>query len=387
MYEHICRETTLTKAFLEVRKNKGASGIDRETLESFQKNLGLHIRELSRLLREKRYTPLPVRRVYIPKANGKLRPLGIPAIRDRVVQQAVRMTIEPTVEKLMSDDSYGFRKHRSAGQAIAAIENNLKDGYTHIVDADIADFFGTINHQILMNQVRRAIPDKEVTYLIHTFLLAGVMEEGKVRNQSTGTPQGGVISPILANLYLNDFDRKVVSTGARLVRYADDFVLMAKSPGKARQAYHIAHDVLAKLKLSFAPDKTRLTDISEGFDFLGYTFWRKHIFPSDKSLGKFKDKVRELTRRQQPKNVKMVIEKMTPVIVGWSNYFMLRGGASRFQTLDEMIRRRLRSFIAKKYALTSMYHMKYPDSFFKESGLPSLFDLFAERKALRGLAL
>ena len=298
MYETICQETTLYKAFLSVRKNKGAGGIDGETLESFQKNLGLHIRELARLLKERRYKPLPVKRVYIPKANGKLRPLGIPAIRDRIIQQAVRMEIEPSFERRMSDDSYGFRKERGAGHAIAAIERNLKEGYTHIVDADISDFFGTINHQTLMNKVRQAIPDKEVTYLIHSFLLAGVMEEGRIRNQSTGTPQGGVISPLLANLYLNDFDRTVVKTGARLVRYADDFILMARSKGKAKQAYHLAKDALTKLKLSFASEKTRLTDINDGFDFLGYTFWRKHIFPSDKSLGKFKDKIRQLTRRE-----------------------------------------------------------------------------------------
>lgn len=383
MYERICKETTLLQAFLEVRKNKGAGGIDGVTLESFQKNLGTHIRELSRLLKERRYTPLPVKRVYIPKARGKLRPLGIPAIRDRVVQQAVRTVVESKLETLMSEDSYGFRKHRGAHTAIEAIERNLKEGYTHIVDADISDFFGTINHQTLMNKVREALPDKEVTYLIHSFLRAGVMEEGRVRNQSTGTPQGGVISPLLANLYLTDFDHKVVKTGARLVRYADDFVLMAKSKGKAKQAYHIASDVLAKLKLSFAPEKTRLTSIDEGFDFLGYTFWRKHIFPSDKSQRKFKDKVREMTRRQQPTNVAMVVERLAPVIKGWCNYFSLRDGTSRFRALDELIRRRLRSFVAKEFALSKSSHMKYPNSFFKELGLPSLFDLHQERKALR----
>lgn len=213
------------------------------------------------------------------------------------------------------------------------------------------------------------------------------MEEGTVRNQSTGTPQGGVISPMLANLYLNGFDRKVVKTGARLVRYADDFVLMAKTKGKAKQAYHIAHDVLAKFKLSFAPEQTRLTTIEEGCDFLGYTFWKGHIFPSEKSLEKVRDKIRVLTRRQQPKNVKMVVKKLAPLLKGWSNYFMLRGGAARFGELDEMIRRRLRSFIAKKYALTYMYHTKYPNSFFRELGLLCLSDLFAQRHALRGLSL
>ena len=383
MYERICDETMLTKAFLEVRKNKGAGGIDGQSLVSFERHLGQHIHELARLLREKRYTPLPVKRVYIEKTNGTLRPLGIPTIRDRIVQQAVRMIIEPLIEKKFTNDSYGFRPGRSAAQAIQTIEQNLKDGYTHIVDADISDFFGTINHQTLMNKVRETIPDRDVAHLIHAFLIAGVMEEGKVRKQSTGTPQGGVISPLLANLYLANFDRKVVKTGARLVRYADDFVLMAKTRGKAKQAYHIAHDVLHKLKLSFAPEKTRLTTIDEGFDFLGYTFWHGHIFPSDKAIGKFKDKVRILTRRQQPRNVKMVIEKLTPVIRGWGNYFTLHDGSSRFRTLDEMVRRRLRSFIAKRFSLNKAMHMRYPNSFFRDSGLPSLFDLHAQQRLCR----
>ena len=381
MYDYICQETTLMKAFMSVKKNKGVGGIDGETIVSFEKALGKNIRELSRLLKEKRYAPAPVKRVYIPKVNGKMRPLGIPVIRDRVVQQAVRMAIEPAIDKTMSESSYGFRPGRSAGQAIVAIKQHLSDGYTHVVDADIHDFFGTINRQILMNKVRVTVPDKEVCYLIHDFLLAGVMEEGKVRMQSTGTPQGGVISPLLANLYMNDFDKKVTSAGAKLVRYADDFVLLARTEGGARQAYEMARDLLTKLKLSFAPEKTRVTTIEQGFDFLGYTFWKTWVYPSDKSLGKFKEKVRVLTRRQQPQNIKMVMEKLNPVIRGWGNYFTVSDGKSRMKSLDEMMRRRLRSFLAKKFALTQMYHTKYPNSFFKELGLVSLSDMLTLRHA------
>ena len=200
MYDYICQETTLMKAFMSVKKNKGVGGIDGETIVSFEKSLGKNIRELSRLLKEKRYAPAPVKRVYIPKVNGKMRPLGIPVIRDRVVQQAVRMAIEPAIDKTMSESSYGFRPGRSAGQAIVAIKQHLSDGYTHVVDADIHDFFGTINRQILMNKVRVTVPDKEVCYLIHDFLLAGVMEEGKVRMQSTGTPIKRGQSPFLQTL-------------------------------------------------------------------------------------------------------------------------------------------------------------------------------------------
>jgi group II intron reverse transcriptase/maturase len=387
MYSYVCQETTLLQAWSKVKQNKGAGGVDGQTIASFERQLGKHIRELSRTLTNKTYRPLPVRRVFIPKANGKLRPLGIPAVRDRVVQQAVRMVIEPSIDRTMSDDSYGFRPHKSAGQAIAAIKAHLAEGYTHVVDADINDFFGTINQQTLMNKVRAAVSDRDITALIYQFLTAGVMEEGKVRNQHTGTPQGGVISPLLANLYLDEFDTKLARSGAKLVRYADDFVLLAKTAGKARFAYNIAKDVLAKLDLSFAEAKTRITTIDEGFDFLGYTFWKSFIYPSDKSMKKFKEKVRIATRRQQPKNILMVVEKLNPILRGWGNYFTVFQGKSRMMVLDTWIRMRLRSFVEKRHTLSLAAHTKYPISFFVDMGLVSLSDMLALRQSQRGLSL
>ena len=381
MYNTITEETTLTRAFIAVRKNKGCPGIDRQSIKQFNEHLGTHIRELSRLLREKRYQPLPSVRVSIPKPNGRTRPLGIPAVRARVVQQAVRTIIEPTLEKIFNNASYGFRKGRSVHHALEQIHRYINDGYEHVVDADIEDFFGTLNHQILMAKVRQTIPDKDVTALILKFLKAGVMEEGTLRKTTTGTPQGGVISPMLANLYLTELDDCMEKAGLKLVRYADDFVVLCKSVNQATYAYKTVRDKLGKLKLTLSDEKTSITDVSHSFTFLGYTFWKckdtTYVFPSDKALYAYKSKVRHVTRRQQPKNIKMVIEKLNPLIRGWGNYFGHRDGKKRLTRLDEWTRMRLRSFLFKKRSISLKAHTKYPNSFFKELGLVFLIDRMA----------
>lgn len=379
MYNLITEETTLIRAFLAVKKNKGCPGIDKQSILRFEEHLGANIRELSRLLKEKRYEPLPAKRVFIPKANGKKRPLGIPAVRDRVVQQAVRSVIEPSLEKLFNNASYGFRPNRSAHQAIEKIHEYLHQGYEHVVDADIRDFFGTLDHQILMAKVKKAIPDKDIQYLIFRFLKAGVMEEGQVKKTTTGTPQGGVISPVLANLYLTELDDTMERANLKIVRYADDFVVLCTSVNQATYAMKKTREKLNRLNLEPAPEKTKITDVYQGFVFLGYAFWKcndkTYVFPSDKSVAKFKEKVRLATRRQQPRNVKMVIAKLNPILRGWGNYFGKWHGKSRFTRLDEWTRMRLRSFLKKKRALSLSAHTKYPNSFFKELGLVFLIDL------------
>lgn len=383
MYEIITEETTLIKAFLSVKKNKGCPGIDRQSIGQFEKHLGTNIRELSRLLKEKRYEPLPAKRVYIPKANGKLRPLGIPSVRDRVVQQAVRNAIEPKMERIFNNASYGFRPNRSTNDAIEKIREYIEQGYEHVVDADIRDFFGMLNHDILMAKVRNVISDKEITHLICHFLKAGVMEEGQIKKATTGTPQGGVISPVLANLYLTELDDTMEKAGLKIVRYADDFVILCKTENQAVYAMKKTHEKLDKLKLEFAKEKTKITDVYQGFTFLGYTFWKQkdtlYIFPSDKAMKSYKEKVRILTRRQQPRNVKMVIEKLNPLIRGWGNYFGQRHGKSRFTRLDQWTRMRLRAFILKKRRVSLSAHTKYPISFFKEMGLVFLLDVFTKK--------
>jgi len=383
MYNTVTEETTLTRAFIAVQKNRGCPGIDRQSIKQFNEHLGIYIRELSRLLREKRYKPLPSVRVSIPKPNGRTRPLGIPAVRDRVVQQAVRQTIEPILERTFNNASYGFRAGRSAHHALEQIQLYINDGYEYVVDADIEDFFGTLNHQILMTKVRHNIPDSDITTLILKFLKAGVMEEGKFRTTTTGTPQGGVISPLLANLYLSELDDCMEKAGLKLVRYADDFVVLCKSVNQATYAYKTVRDKLGKLKLTLSYEKTSITDVSRGFTFLGYTFWKykdtTYIFPSDNALKAYKNKIRYATRRQQPKNIKMVIEKLNPLIRGWGNYFGQRNGTKRITRLDEWTRMRLRSFLFKKRSISLKAHTKYPNSFFKALGLVFLVDRMAHK--------
>ncbi|MEK6570226.1 MAG: reverse transcriptase domain-containing protein, partial [Bacteroidota bacterium] len=224
MFIHELTVDALKSAFSIVKRNHGSGGVDQISIKQYERHLDRNLLELLRRIKNRAYEPLPVRRVHIPKPNGKTRPLGIPAVRDRVVQQAVLSVVQPHLEPLFSAKSYGFRPGKSARQAIVQIQEYLNQGYTHIVDADIRDFFGTLNQQLLMANIRDAIPDRGVTYLIWQFLRAGVMEEGKLRTATAGTPQGGVISPILANLYLNEFDHALEKAGLKLVRYADDFV-------------------------------------------------------------------------------------------------------------------------------------------------------------------
>lgn len=369
----------LHAAFVAVKRNRGCGGIDEVSLTHYECALEANLRELVRTLREGTYQPLPVRRVDIPKPNGKTRPLGIPAIRDRVVQQAVLTAIQPQLEPRMSADSFGFRPGKSAHQAIDRIQHWLNEGYTHVVDADIRDFFGTLNQQLLMAKVRDTVADRSATYLIWQFLRAGVMQEGTIRTVTAGTPQGGIISPILANLYLNDFDHVMERAGLKLVRYADDFVILCRSVNQAVAAMKLVRAQLKKLKLELAEEKTKITDYKTGFDFLGYRFQEFHghkRWPRHKAVQSFKEKVRRLTRRQQPKNVAQVIVDLNPLIRGWGIYFRHGNSTTCFARLDGWIRMRLRSFIEKKKWPSGM-NWKYPTDHFVSLGLVCLTSLAA----------
>lgn len=371
--------TALESAFAAVKRNRGSGGIDAVSVKQYERNMARNTRELLRSIQQGAYQPLPVRRVEIPKPNGKTRPLGIPAVRDRVVQQAVLATIQPLLEPRFSASSFGFRPGKSARQAIDQIGQYLNDGYTFVVDADIRDFFGTLHQQILMDKARTNIPDRSITYLIWQFVRAGVMEEGQVRTVTAGTPQGGVISPILANLYLNDFDHVVERAGLKLVRYADDFVILCQSVNQATYALKLVRALLKKLRLDLTDEKTRITDYQNGFDFLGYhfqQFYGNKRWPRHKAVTAFKDKIRHLTRRQQPRNVAQIIPIMNPLIRGWGNYFKYGNSTACFGRLDGWIRMRLRSFIEKKKWPAGM-NWKYPTDHFKTLGLVCLTPLLA----------
>lgn len=345
----------LLESWCEVKANKGAGGVDKESIEEFEGNLNQNLKELHRLLKERRYIPSPVRQVLIPKSSsGDLRPLGIPTVRDRVVQQAIKRIIEPIFERKFKDVSYGYRPNRGAREAIQKCKEYIASGYRWVVDADITSFFDTVDHKLLMKALNEEIADGTLLDLIERFLKSGVMKDGRLKATHEGVPQGGVISPLLANIYLHCFDSVMAERGYRLVRYCDDFVIFTKFGRKAERALQVTREILEdKLKLKLHPQKTRIAHAHyDGFEFLGCLFKSGYIRPKNKSIESFKDKVRHITRRQQPKKLKMIVEHLNPVVRGWGNYFRYGNVNKLYQRLDEWMRMRLRSFLEKKRAVT-----------------------------------
>lgn len=345
----------LLESWCEVKANKGRGGVDKESIEEFERNLNQNLKELHRLLKERRYIPSPVRQVLIPKSSsGDLRPLGIPTVRDRVVQQAIKRIIEPIFERKFKDVSYGYRPKRGAREAIQKCKEYIASGYRWVVDADIASFFDTVDHKLLMKALNEEIADGTLLDLIERFLKSGVMKDGRLKATHEGVPQGGVISPLLANIYLHCFDSVMAERGYRLVRYCDDFVIFTKLGRKAERALQVTREILEdKLKLKLHPQKTRIAHAHyDGFEFLGCLFKSGYIRPKNKSIESFKDKVRHITRRQQPKKLKMIVEHLNPVVRGWGNYFRYGNVNKLYQRLDEWMRMRLRSFLEKKRAVT-----------------------------------
>ena len=378
LYDKVYSGANLQRAWQQVKAGKGAGGIDGVSIQQYDASLPQNLSVLEHLLKTKQFKSHPVKRVYIPKANGKKRPLGIPTIRDRIVQQALLNILQPIFDPLSADCSYGFRPGRSAHDAIKAIEGHLNEGYTTIVDADISDFFGNVNHDLLLNAVNKHVADGSILSLIKLFLQAGVMEEGQVKHVTTGTPQGGVISPLLANIYLSGFDSFMLERGYRLVRYADDWVVLCKNQRKAEHALAIARKYLTNLGLSLNEEKTTIVDYRKGgsFAFLGYVFKRPYEtdrkVPRKRARDAFKTRIKALTRRQQPKNVVMVIKTLNPVIRGWGNYFKYGDVKSLFAEYDSYIRMRLRSYAKKKRWVSKVAHSTWPNKRLADLGLVSL---------------
>jgi RNA-directed DNA polymerase len=345
----------LLESWQEVKANKGAGGVDKESVEGFEGNLNQNLKELHRLLKERRYVPSPVRQVLIPKpSSDRLRPLGIPTVRDRVVQQAIKRIIEPIFEVKFKDVSYGYRPNRGAREAIQRCKEYIASGYQWVVDADIASFFDAVNHRLMMKALNEEIADGTLLDLIEKFLKSGVMKNGRLDSTYEGVPQGGVISPLLANIYLHYFDSVMAERGYRLVRYCDNFVIFAKFGRKAERALEVSRQILEDtLMLKLSPQKTRIVHAHyDGFEFLGCLFKSGYIRPKDRSIDSFKDRVRHITRRQQPKKLCMIIERLNPVVRGWGNYFRHGNVKTLYQRLDEWTRMRLRSFLEKKRAVT-----------------------------------
>ena len=340
----------LDAAWKKVRANHGSGGIDGETIESFEARKDARLAEIRMLLKERRYRPKPVRRVYIPKPDGRQRPLGIPTIRDRVVQQTLKDLLEPIFEEIFLEGSHGYRPGKDAHGAMRKVQGYIGRSYHWILDADIQGFFDHVDHNILMDLVREKIADGRVLDLLEAFLKCGVMRDAEFEETTEGTPQGGVISPLLANIYLNHFDRRMGEKGYLLLRYADDFLIFCKTEGEAHNAEYAAEKVLdEELKLSLNRDKTRVFDARKRKgNFLGFAFSSRNLAPSEKSIERYKDAIRYKTRRQQPKNVGMVIASINPIIRGWGRYFGCRTSPTPFKMLDAWTRTRVRSFRAKR---------------------------------------
>jgi RNA-directed DNA polymerase len=385
LMDKIYHANNLEVAFESVRENKGAPGVDRVTIGRFQSNLAEELSQLGKHLKENSYKPSLIKRVYIPKPGSKeKRPLGIPAVRDRVVQAAVKQVIEPIFEYEFLECSYGFRPQRGCKDALREVTKLLKAGYCHVVDADIRNFFGALDHTLLMGLVKRRISDGRVLTLLEAFLTQGVMEDGVMQETRQGTPQGGVISPLLANVYLHELDVQL-SGKYQLIRYADDLVLLCKSAEEAQEAMAALEAVVADLKLELHPEKTKLVDMTQPkstFTFLGYQFVRTsqgHLrkYPGQKSAKKFRQRIKQLTKRSRSGKIEDIISSINPIIKGWFAYFK---HSSRLEQFDGWIRRRLRSLldrrIKKRYSRgAGESHYRWSNAFFNEHNLFNMEDV------------
>ena len=370
---------TLLAAWTKVHANKGAAGVDGQSVERFAARAEDYLTELSATLREGRYQPHAVRRVDIPKGDGRTRPLGIPVVKDRIVQTAVKMLLEPIFEATFREGSYGFRPGRGCHAALREVDHLVRQGYTFVVDADLAGYFDTIPHDKLMARVEERISDGRVLDLLRGWLQQDILRGTERWTPSGGTPQGAVVSPLLANIYLHPLDVLMAARGCRMVRYADDFVILCRTRAEADAALALVRTWVAEAGLTLHPTKTHVGDCrlpGEGFDFLGYRFEAGRRDVRKKSLASFKERVRDKTRRSRGVSLERLVADLNPMLRGWFGYFK-HAHRHTFSQLDGFVRRRLRALLRKRekrpgQGICRADHQRWPKAYFANAGLFAL---------------
>lgn len=386
LMDKVYARRNLDSAFHKVTRNKGAAGVDHQTIAIFAGQQRHNLERLSQQLQSGTYQPQAVRRVWIPKpGTNEKRPLGIPTVRDRVVQTALRNVLEPIFERDFAEHSYGFRPGRGCSEALDRVQGLLEAGYGYAVDVDLKSYFDTIPHHPLLERISTKISDGRILEMLRQFLEQGVMDGLAEWTPTQGSPQGAVISPLLSNIYLDPLDHHMADQGFEMVRYADDFVILCRTPEDAQRALVLVEEWTASAGLTLHPTKTRVVDaVNEGFEFLGYRFHGGTCVPRDKSIAKLKESIRTKTRRKNGKCLQCIIANVNRILRGWFNYFQ-RSESTPFERLDGWIRMRLRTILRKRMkrkgrARCLKDHKRWPNAFFKKQGLYSLLGALESKR-------
>jgi RNA-directed DNA polymerase len=379
--DKVYKPDNLFSAYLEVAANRGAPGVDHVTIEDFTANLQRNLAKLESQLRDGSYLPQRIKRVHIPKPGTReTRPLGIPTVRDRVVQSALRHVLEPILERQFAAHSYGFRPDRGCKDALRRVDGLIKAGYKYTVDVDLKSYFDTIRHDLLLRELREYIADNSVIALVEKFLQAEILDELNHWTPESGAPQGAIISPLLSNLYLNELDHLMAARGYEMTRYADDLVIQCRTREEAEAALEQVRQWTDTRGLTLHPTKTKIVHVDEdGFEFLGYRFIKHRRFPRKKSMMKFKESIRHKTKRTSGRSIQATIADVNRTLFGWYQYFK-HSWPTTFPAIDAWIRGRLRSILRTRAGRRGRGrgrdHHRYPNTYFAELGL---FNLQAAR--------